>query len=379
MSIGPADMNPAGFRLVRQLRRQVLSGRLRPGMRLPSVRKLAQSGNIGIHAANQALQRIEREGWASRQNGGYILRIAEDAAERATGQLAHEPPVVIVMVSPALIRDADASLTEPIVEGICEVFPGCSFRNIYVDLRSWLAPVKQLLEQDADMSREIGFLLRRMPTEVQHFFSVSNYPCVVAGYGDPSFRLPCVFQDMVEVGRTAGRILCPAGRLVALCHEDLVGAEVRLLEGVRNAAEELGCPPPSPSDFYHHLPRSVDDYLNAIHRLLSRDSRPAGIIGLRPEFAMATAKIASQLRIQIPHELQVIGLHDHPMYRFVHPEITSITVPSYVELGRRCAVLLADAMGELPSERCEEVIPSVLVQRGSTLAADRRNERSRIA
>ena len=360
------EVGPVGLRFVRRFRRQVLSGQLAPGTRLPSVRKLARIGGIGIHAANQALQRMESEGWARRQDGGYVLRVTDDAIEIAGAQLKHEPPVVVIVVSPLRIRSADANLMDALAEGVCEVFPGCSFRTVYVDLHAWLGPVRQLLEQDAGIPREIGFLLRGVPTEIKHFFAAADLPCVVVGYAEPDLQLPCVYQDMTEVGRMAGEILLPHGRVVVLCHEGLVGAEVKLLDGFRQAAAALGRPLPTPEGFYHHLPRKVDDYLGAVDRLLAGEGRPAGILAIRPEFALTVVKVAAARGIAVPGDLQVIGFPQHPMYRHIHPEITSIGVPSMAALGQRCAVMLAQTMGQRSEQRHEEVIPTVLANRGST-------------
>lgn len=363
------NLNPAALRLVRRFRRQILSGRLRPGDRLPSVRQLARMDGVGIRSANLALQQMEEEGWARRREGGYILRVAEDATVHAAAQLEHEPPAIVTIVSPLRIRSGDVHLIDEFSEGILREFPGCALRMCYLDRRCWLGQLRQLLDQESRMQGETGFLLRSVAGEVQQFFAAASVPCVVVGEADPTLRLPCIHQDMVQAGAIAGRVLLRTGRAVALCHAELAGGEVRLPQGLQIAAAELGCPAPTPQEFYHHLPPEPEQYIEAIDRLLA-NSPPGGILALRPEFALATLKAAAERGIAIPDQLQVIGYPQHPMYRFTHPELTSIGIPSMSELGQHAAHMLAACMGAMPEEAWREVVPSVLTERGSTLPLD---------
>jgi DNA-binding LacI/PurR family transcriptional regulator len=330
---------------------------------------LARTEEVAIHVAHQALQRIEEEGWARRRDGGYILQVAADAPEVAESQLRYEPPVVVTVISPKRIRGVDANLLDELSEGIHTVFPVCSIRTLYIDTDCWLAHVRQLLQQEASALRETGFLLRSVSPEVQQFFESSHVPCVVLGDPAPTLKLPCLYQDMTQAGFMAARILLPHGRTLVLCHEDLVGGEVRLLQGFARAAVELGLPPPSPANLYFHLPDRPDEYLRVIERLLTSRDRPAGVLAIRPEFALATVKLAARHRISIPHELQVIGYPTHPMYRFAHPELTSVGVSSIQELGKQSALLLARCMGRLPEEPCRIQLATQVFQGESTLPA----------
>lgn len=362
-----STLSPGVLRLVRRFRRQVLSGELQAGGRLPSVRQLARMDGVGIRSANQALQRMEEEGWARRRDGGYILRVTEDAPVRAAAQLTHEPPAIITIVSPLRIRSGDVHVLDEFSDGILDGFPACALRTCYIDSRSWLGQLRQLLDQEELAHSEMGFLLRSVPAEVQHFFASSGVPCVIVGEPDATLTVPCVYQDMVQAGLIAGRVLLRTGRPVILCHEQLAGSEVRLPQGFQQAAAELGQTAPPPSELFHHLPPRPDDYIEAIDRLMRRADPPGGILALRPEFALATLKVAASHRIRIPEELQVIGHPQHPMYRFSYPELTGIGVPSVRELGKRAATMLATCMGSMPKEPLREVLPSILLQRESTL------------
>ncbi|MBP7936153.1 MAG: substrate-binding domain-containing protein [Phycisphaerae bacterium] len=360
------DVGPVAMRVVRQLRRQVLSGGLKVGEALPSVRELARTSGAGVVSAHRALQRIESEGWANR-GGGRRLRISHDAIRLAEAQLRQEPPTRVFWLSPSRVRLSSEMAVNTISEGLFQVFPGCSPHYLYVDLSAGFGPVEQLIRQNAELPCEVGYVLAGMPPAFKRLFATYELPCVVPGYVEPGVSLPCVYEDMVNVGRMAGELLCRSRRVVALCHQELVGAEVFLVEGVREAARVMGAHIPSAAEFYYHLMPDMADYARAIDLLLDQSDAPLGILAVQPEFAMLALQAAARRRIPIPERVQVVALHHHPMYSFAYPAITSIGPYSLVELGRRCAEMLAQSMGGRPKAAPREIIRSTLVERESTL------------
>jgi DNA-binding LacI/PurR family transcriptional regulator/DNA-binding transcriptional regulator YhcF (GntR family) len=361
---GPGP-GPISTRILSRLRRQVLTGQLTHGMELPSVRKLADLAGIGIVTANRVLKRVEREGWAERHTGRR-LRVAADAIRVARERLSDESPPVIYWVTPGHVRiGLDAELTV-IIEAYQHVFPGCSFRQQYVDVTKGIDDIKELLQHDARMSAEVGYVLAGLPRFMKEVFSFSGVPCVVPGYVEPDLNLPCVYEDMTQIGRIVGTLLLPCRRPVAICSRQLVGAEIYIVDGFRDAARAAGCSEPTADEFYLHVPEQIDDFIGAIDRLLAEDERPDAILAIRPEYAWAAVQTAARRGIGIPEDLRVVGLHHHPMYRFTYPQITSIGPRSMFELSLRCAEILAEAMGQRHPTAPREVIESTLMEREST-------------
>jgi DNA-binding LacI/PurR family transcriptional regulator len=331
---------------------------------LPSVRELAETTGVAVATASRALQRAEREGWA-RRHSGRRLEVTEDALELAKQLLKRElPPLVFALHSREVRMEIEVEVTG-FTDGFAEVFPDSWVRHLYLDFRTDLGEVSKLLDKGKEMACEVGYLLVRMPTAVKQLFDAQSIPCVVRGYVEPELNLPCVYQDMVDVGRIAGRILCRTGPVVCLCCHELVGSEAFLLDGVKLAAMELGRPAPGVDQFFHHLPSEMAEYFWAISRLLSGPNRPRAILAIRPEYAMAAVQVANQMGIRVPQDLQIIGLRHSPLYRFASPEIASIGPGSPVEQGRRCAELLAGFMGKRPAVAPRVVIESTLIERGS--------------
>lgn len=368
MSESVAHLGPVAQRVANRLRRQVLSGQLREGMPLPSVRNLAASTGIGVVTANRVLKRIETEGWAERR-AGRCLRVTKDAVARAHVQMRRNlPPMICLVHSIDVQLGMEAEITA-LSSGYAEVFPGCSFRQVYLDFGDLdgFDRAREMLRQDSVLSCEVGYVLVGLPRAAKQVFCQQNVPCVVHGYAEPDLNLPCVYEDMRRVGVMAGEILCRGQLCVAVCGPRLIGAEVELLDGVHEAARNLGRPGPRTDLFHVHLPIDIEQAEPLIERLLTRADRPDGLLVLRPEHALACTRVAARHDIAVPGQLQVIGLHHHPTYRLVYPAITSIGPRSLSELGRRCARLLAEAMGRRHDSAPREIIESTLVEGESTL------------
>src|SRR5580658_9398780 len=79
-----------------QLRMAVLSGELRPGERLPSVRALARRFGLHHNTVSTAYRRLEQEGWVEvrRGSGVYVRSRASSAPEaHAMGRISLEEAV----------------------------------------------------------------------------------------------------------------------------------------------------------------------------------------------------------------------------------------------------------------------------------------------
>lgn len=354
------------MKAVRQLRRQILSGRLAPGTLLPSVRQLAGGAGIGMVTAYKALQRAEREGWVKREREGRRLRVTSAAPGVARTFFEQEPPAVIYWVIPAERRLQAEFRLPGLSEGLQEAMPFSSSRYLFLDGSEGGGHLEHLRQEQA-RGAEIGYVLLSLPARLKRLFQRMGVPCVVLGDVEPELNLPSVHVDQRRAALIAGGLLCRSGRVVTLCGEQLVGGEPSLVTGVGDAARLLGQPIPTASEFYRLLPNDPAQIVERIDELLASPDRPRGILATRAEFAMATLRAAAQRGLRIPRDLQLVGLSQHPLFEFCFPRVTSIGVSSDQEMGRRCAELLADAFLSRTREAPTIEIEPVVIERESTL------------
>ncbi|ADQ45111.1 transcriptional regulator, GntR family [Caldicellulosiruptor kronotskyensis 2002] len=60
---------PIYLQVLEYLKKQIVSGKIRPGEKLPSVREMAQRFNINPNTAQRVFQELEREGLAKTERG----------------------------------------------------------------------------------------------------------------------------------------------------------------------------------------------------------------------------------------------------------------------------------------------------------------------
>lgn len=353
-------------RVVRELRRQVLSGHLTPGSPLPSVRTVAAGTGLSPFPVHQAFKRIEAEGWALRRPGGKLW-ITEDAIEQARAHLLSEPGAVIHFLSAMQHRVGMEALKSAYTSGFIEVFSQSSIRHVYVDIAGSLEPVRQLLTESERTGRETGFVMLSLPSQFQALMQESGVPCVVMGQANPEFNLPCIYEDMNHIGYVAGQRLCRSERVFTVYTGELYGAEVYLIDGVRRAAREQGRPEPQWEDFYRRLPEDPSACERELSAILCSGNATIGLLALRSDVAMLAVKVATRLGLRLPEQIQLIGYTHQLMYSLVYPEITSIGPQSTENLSRRAAELLANSMGCRPKVAPRELVESSLIERQSTL------------
>jgi LacI family transcriptional regulator len=108
--------------------------------------------------------------------------------------------------------------------------------------------------------------------------------------------------------------------------------------------------------------------MSAIRQLLVRTPRPDAVVGSVEKVTMQAYAACQELKISIPGDLKVIGFSHLQIASLLNPSLTTITQPAY-EMGKASATALFKTLSNKKMEIENEVIeiPSVLVERGSTL------------
>ena len=98
--------------------------------------------------------------------------------------------------------------------------------------------------------------------------------------------------------------------------------------------------------------------------LLSQPDRPTAIFASNDEMAIGIMRVASQLELQIPEDLSVVGFDDRPLAKQLSPALTTIRQPIRAMAEKATQMLLKVLSGEVPEEA--PMIPSMLQFRESS-------------
>jgi LacI family transcriptional regulator len=114
------------------------------------------------------------------------------------------------------------------------------------------------------------------------------------------------------------------------------------------------------------------DSYSMIRKSLMGKSRPDGIVGSVEKLTTLTYTVCQDLNLNIPHDVKVIGFSSLQIASLLNPSLSTITQPAF-EMGRTAASMLFRALEDKDSGLAVStvVIPSVLFERGSTLAVIR--------
>ena len=75
--------------------------------------------------------------------------------------------------------------------------------------------------------------------------------------------------------------------------------------------------------------------------LLQLKNPPTAIFCANDLMAIGALEAASELGLQVPKDISIMGYDDHELARYTHPPLSTLLLPSY-EMGRRAADLLID-------------------------------------
>ena len=82
---------PIYLQIIDQIKRQIVSGELAPGSRIPAVRDLAQEAGVNPNTMQRALTQLEQEGllYTQRTNGRFVTQ-EEEIMKQTRMQLSDE-------------------------------------------------------------------------------------------------------------------------------------------------------------------------------------------------------------------------------------------------------------------------------------------------
>jgi len=335
----PPRTGRTAARLAALLRSRIADGHVTAGDFLPTERELAGEHGLARMTVRRALRTLEREGLVAieARHGCRVLAAANDP--RRGCPLAH-----------VFSTGAD----EPVLDGL--------HQHIHLALQSVVArrgwsmlevhmsgrPGAEVLEQ-LRTARAWGLILDAADPKLLELIRASGVPAVLVDAWTEDSPLDAVLQNSYQGGFLAARHLLERGhkRIAwfgpvaesSFSRERFGGAAAAM------AAAGLDLP------LSQRFDNSGRDSEAAALELLSRPDRPAAVLALWRNQALAVAAAARRLKLVLGRDLDVVGWVIEEQYDAYAAEFDGAPVPptivwSSADMARMAVARLADRMAD---------------------------------
>ena len=223
-----------------------------------------------------------------------------------------------------LICKKDATILDEFYARICESIMRRTIQSDHQLVISTAADWAQAAGTAQNKQVEGVILGGSAQADMVSEFQSKHIAVVLVNHRMPGFDLPCVVSDeyggmrlAVEhlLERDRRNIAMIAGRLSPYIAGERYNA---FLQVMREHGLETGrtgmCDP------------TVESAAQAAQELLSRENRPAAILGGNDVIAAGVLKAAHRLGLKVPEDLAVVGFDNSTICGMVEPELTSVHI-----------------------------------------------------
>jgi DNA-binding LacI/PurR family transcriptional regulator/DNA-binding transcriptional regulator YhcF (GntR family) len=336
--------------LADRLLADIESRKLKPGDRYMTTAAASKMLGVGNGVANRALQLLERRQVIVRQQrrGAFIAGTPESGSPpplRRVHFLVHRNYLTTEGVGNDLV-----------LLGMQEALPGVHVQISFLPTSNATDFVADLVDQSLTAKAKDGFILVRVPYEVQQLISDRGVPGVVYGalYANIE-RLTRFDRDMSAVGRLAIEYLLAKGhrRIAQLSRQQALPGDHDTMDAIRRLMGENGLLASAITERF--LPTSPEIYTAEVRRLLEAAEPPTGFICRSRQMADAAVQVFNEMGLQVNRDVDVVVCdyyllpNQKPQYVFPRP------IYSSEEQGRRMAQLLLAQSKNQPVDN--EIIP----------------------
>lgn len=354
--------------LAHQVKQQInwliASGTIKPGDRLPSIRRLAAHLGINLHTVRNAYAMLESEGQVETRQGWGTEVLEIDMRRVAQASISVRSHTIGVIV-PSLANP----FYHQVLQGIQEVADRQQ-AMIFVcnsmdePLEAWRL-FNQLLSKGVD-----GIIVASQPFE--QFFpdegkstgqELTGVPYVSIDWPEsPSYS---VVMDLESASYQGTQHLVEHGhRRIGLVTFSFFDPEDRPeYLGYKRALEGAGLKVDQDLIAYM-LGFGVDAGREAAAQLLKCPNPPTAIFAFTDLMAVGAMQTIKAAGLQVPQDIALVGFNDIPLASLVDPPLTTVSAPGH-KLGTEGMRLLNSMMaGKRPKQR-RTILPTPLVIRRS--------------
>lgn len=352
---------PKYYFLMEQLKKEILTGNIGPGQKLPSENELSDKYGLSRHTVRKALAILTQEGYVEAFHGKGTYCSEKMRHIKKSKNIAVVTTYISDYIFPRLIQGIDNVLSE---KGYSIIL-----KNTGNSRQKEARCLEELLQKDID-----GLIIE--PSKSQMICRHKNLYQNLEKYEIPYIFIQGIYTEMKDkphilMDDTRGGYLVTR-YLLELGHRHIVGFfkadDVQGLnrhKGYVRALQEAGITY-NPDDviWFHTEDRRVKPAL-MVREMVENKNLPDGIVCYNDQIAVQIMEELEKYHIRIPEDISVTG-YDNSLYAQRGIGITTIAHPQE-KLGEMAAELILEKINGIPEEdsKVERLIQPELIIRGS--------------
>jgi DNA-binding LacI/PurR family transcriptional regulator len=362
-------VNPqVGTTLAQQVKDQIdwmiVSGTLKPGDRLPSIRKLAAHLDINLHTVRNAYAKLESDGLvATRQGWGTevleldILRIAESV----TKIRSHTIGVIVPSLYQSVYHDLLRGIQE-IADNDQSMIFVCNTQDQSAQAWRYL---NQFLSKGVDGIIVASEDIEQYRPEDTALPLSDSLSVPYVSVDTPKSEGYTVNMDLENLGYQATKHLIQHGHgRIALITYGFETLDYRLEDqGYKQALSEAGIELDPELIFPVQSFTAADGKL-AAEEILKLPHLPNAIFTISDNMAVGAYQAIQSAGLRVPEDIALISFNDIPMAAMLDPPLTTFSMPSY-QMGVEAMKMLGNLIQGKKLQHREIILPTPLVVRQS--------------
>ena len=362
---------PKYYSLMEQLKSDILSGKIKPGEKLPSENELSALYSLSRHTVRKALAILAQEGYVEAFHGKGTFCSEGVRHIGKSRNIAVVTTYISDYIFPRLIQGIDSVLSE---EGYSIIL-----KNTGNSRQKEAKCLEELLQKNID-----GLIIE--PSKSQLACRHPNLYRNLDKYGIPYIFIQGIYMEMrdkphILMDDTKGGYLATE-YLVKLGHKKIIGIfkaddiqGMNRHKGYARALQEYGIAyDPDNVVWFHTEDRKVKPAM-MVRDMVRQNRLPEGIVCYNDQIAVQVMEALEEEGIHIPEYVSVTG-YDNSLYARQGNGITTIAHPQE-KLGEMAAELLLEKMSGVPEKEShvERLIQPELIIRGSSQRREKKDKR----
>lgn len=331
--------------LMEHLKEGILSGKIKPGDRLPSENQLSREYGLSRHTVRKALAILENDGYVTAEHGRGTFCSERMRHRKNSRNIA----VIITYLSdyifPRIIQGIDQVMTE---QGY-----SIMLKNTGNSRQQEARCLEDILTKDVEgliIEPSKSQILCRNMTLYQQLDAYGIPYIFIQGRYPQMQEKPCVLMDDEQGGYLAASYLLQLGhrRLVGIFKaDDSQGAERH--KGYVRALQEAHIPyDPDLVIWFHTEDRKVKPGL-MVRRMVKEHRKFTGVVCYNDQIALEAYRALTEMGLRVPEDVSLTGYDDSFIASSGSLKLTTVAHP-HEHLGKMAAQILLEEIRGLRPE-----------------------------